>query len=130
MTTTPTRPNPSRNPFEVPLVTQAEIKAKAKPKPRRKTSTTTDRYVTIWRDPDSTHGGLLTFADGKRTATRDHDAVTRATDPTPHVLSDSKEDRALLDEWLQDANDGPIASQYPYLAVPSALVRDILGWDL
>lgn len=87
-------------------------------------------YVTIWKDPESTRGGLLTYGDGKRTATRGENEVAHATNPAPRVLANTDEDRDLLDRWLAEPANGPLARAHPYLAVPAILARDVLGWDL
>jgi hypothetical protein len=128
MSTTQT-PRPTRNPFEVPRMSKEQaskaVAAKAKKSAARKSKTLpADAYVTIWKDPESTRGGLLTYADGKKVAYRSEDEVARATNPTPTLLQDTPEDREYLDDWLRNP------ANTTRLAVPAALARDILGWTL
>ena len=94
------------------------------------TKTKKPRYVTIWKDPESGRGGLLTHFDNKKVATRDEDQVARATN-RPHVLQDTPEDREFLDAWLQSSTAEVTANpRHTFLAVPLPLARDVLGWDL
>jgi hypothetical protein len=84
-----------------------------------------DVYVTIWKDPDSP-GGLLTYFDHRKIAVRSRDDVSRSIDPKPRLLQDTRRDREFLDAWLA----APESTSDTTLAVPTALVVDILGWEV
>lgn len=89
------------------------------------TDPTENAYVLVWRDPDSSRDGLLTYVDRDQIATRPYDEVVRATPPV-HVLKDTLEDREYLEAWLRNTLDDPAE----ILAVPEPLVLEILGWEI
>ena len=122
---THTKPRPAHNPFEVPSVTQPTQPQTKKTNTSNGKRPPADLFVTIWKDPESSRGGLLTYVDAKTVAQRTEDEVTRATNPTPKVLQDTSADRTFLDEWLAAAHP-----RDTHLAIPLTLAVDILGWEL